>query len=952
MRGRRETPLDKHGRRYNHGVLEPPQFARYASVVVQVDVRGLEQPFTYGVPAGMTLSVGDAVMVPFGNQTAAGHVIATTERLPPAAFGARIKPVASRIAHAAAFNEELLDLARWVAGETFTELRDTIRLIAPEILESRIRTVLRLVPDWRERLAGTRTRLLWSVAGAIEAIGPGGATLSDIARALAAGSRAEHPASRKRPAVDPKGATLPESSAPPSTLALWDNGEGADRAPVDVTGAELTQAVTDLRRRGLVTQEDEVSPPRARPKLVRVVRLAVDAVEARKEAERLERRAPRQAALLKALLSAEPADAGLSDRSDESVGGIATGVPVVPMAGLAVAAGAHAAARALSDKGLISYFEVPVQRNPFRMFGDTIEGPPLLTDAQAVAAAKIGAHVDARDGAAVLLHGVTGSGKTEVYLNAVARTLAKGRSALVLIPEIGLTAQLLDLFKGRFSDDLVAVLHSALMPGERHDEWQRIRTGQARVVLGARSAAFAPLVDLGLIILDEEHDGSFKQESPPRYHARAVARKRAAMTGAPLVLGSATPALETFYYAQTGTYELVSMLERIENRPLPPVEIVDLRVEFGRKRSGAAEPKAGPPEPSPRLETSNPTSTEKSEGTPDSAARNVFSRRLAEALAQRLDAGEQSIVFLNRRGFATFLLCRDCGHTPHCPNCDVTLTYHHAQFLLQCHHCDHQRRAPDVCPMCSGRRIGRFGLGTEKVEEGLAQLFPQARLLRMDRDTMAKKGAHADALRGFRRGDADILIGTQMVAKGLDFPNVTLVGVVSADTALNVPDFRSAERAFQLLTQVAGRAGRGTLPGEVIVQTFNPEHPAIQRALFHDYLGFYEEELPHRRELSYPPFSHMANLVVSHPEEQHAQAGIEYAATVLRASTAELDSPVGMLGPVACPLSRLKNKFRWHLVLRSRQRTDLLALLTHAFRSLSASDRTGLSVDIDPLTML
>ena len=499
-----------------------------------------------------------------------------------------------------------------------------------------------------------------------------------------------------------------------------------------------------------------------------------------------------------------------------------------------------------------------------------------------------------------------------------------------MLPEIGLTAQVLDLFKARFGADEVAVLHSALSLGERHDEWRRIQSGEARVVVGARSAVFAPVPDLGLIILDEEHDGSYKQDSSPRYHARDAAQFRAAQTGAVIVLGSATPSLESFYKAQTGEYDLIEMPERISSRPLPPVSVVDLREEM-----------KPPPTPIPK----------KGETKPEPPPRSVFGADLTASLACCLDRREQAILFLNRRGFASFLLCRDCGFTFRCPNCDVSLTYHHAGRYLQCHHCDFKRRSPDACPKCEGLRLRPFGLGTEKVEDAVRTQFPLARTLRMDRDTMSRKGAHAETLRAFRRGEADILIGTQMVAKGLDFPNVTLVGVVSADMALNIPDFRAPERTFQLLTQVAGRAGRGKIPGSVIVQTFSPEHESIQFAARHDYAGFYESAIAQRRELSYPPFSHMANIVFTDESEEETQKRASHLTNILRAVLGS-ESEVQILGPVACPLSRLRGRYRWHLALRAFEKPALLAALKAALAELTAGERAGMTLDMDPLSML
>ncbi len=838
----------------------------YADIIVQIDVAGLPQPLTYAVPPALPLAVGSVVVVPFGAQSAVGYVVALKDDCPPE-MAPKIKPVAARIENAPGFDAEMLALARWVAEQTLCDLRDALRLIVPEVMSSQTKTTLTLAEDWEERLAGSRAASQKDLAAALAALG-GSAEPARLAKAL---------------------------------------GQ-----------AKPGPALAELRKKGIVTEERSVKLPPARRKMVRLLRLAVDAGVAGEEAARLERAgAARQARLLRALVTAE--EEGRAAK--------------MPSSGLAVGASAGAAAKALGEKGLARYTEVPSRRDPFQFFGFVAGDAPPLTDAQARAAGEIGRHLGARDGRTLLLHGVTGSGKTEVYLDAVARTLAGGRNALILLPEIGLTAQVLDLFKARFGADEVAVLHSALSPGERHDEWRRIQSGEARVVVGARSAVFAPVPQLGLIVLDEEHDGSYKQDSNPRYHARDAARFRAAQTGATVVLGSATPSLESFYLAKTGEYGLIELAERIDSRPLPPVAVVDLREEMKAVPMPAvktAEGKQERPEPPPR---------------------SVFGADLAAALGCCLERREQAILFLNRRGFASFLLCRDCGFTFHCPNCDVSLTYHHAGRYLQCHHCDHRRRVPDTCPKCAGLRLRPFGVGTEKVEDAVRQQFPQARTLRMDRDTMSRKGAHAETLRAFKRGEADILIGTQMVAKGLDFPNVTLVGVVSADTALNIPDFRAPERAFQLLTQVAGRAGRGRIPGTVIVQTFSPEHESVLFAAKHDYLGFYAQAIGQRQEVGYPPFAHMANVVFTDESEDEARKRGYRLANVLRAHLGD-DSDVTLLGPVACPLSRLRGRYRWHLALRAPAKETLLALLRAALADLTSGERQGLSLDMDPLSML
>ncbi len=841
---------------------ESPTFP-YADVVVQIDVAGLPQPLTYAVPTTFTLAVGDAVLVPFGAQTAAGYVIGLKEDC-PAEMAAKIKPVSARIENAPTFGVDLRDLAAWVTEQTLCDWRDALRLIVPDVMSSQIKTTLTLSDDWDEKLAGSRAGSQKDLAAALAALG-GSAEPGKLAKALGM--------------------------------------------------AKPGPALAELRKKGIVTEERAVKLPPARRKMVRLLRLAVSRDIAGEEASRLERAgAGRQARLLKALIAAETESRAAK----------------LPMSGLAVGASAGAAAKALADKGLASYNEVPIRRDPFQFFGFVAGDAPPLTDAQAAATAKIGAHLQARDGKTLLLFGVTGSGKTEVYLDAVGQALSLGRTALILLPEIGLTAQVLDLFKARFGADEVAVLHSALSLGERHDEWRRIQSGEARVVVGARSAVFAPVPDLGLIILDEEHDGSYKQDSSPRYHARDAARFRAGQTGAIVVLGSATPSVESFYKAQTGEYGLLEMPERISSRPLPPVSVVDLRDEM-----------KPPPVPVPK----------KGETKPEPPPRSVFGAELSASLACCLGRREQAILFLNRRGFASFLLCRDCGFTFRCPNCDVSLTYHHAGRYLQCHHCDYTRRSPDACPKCEGLRLRPFGLGTEKVEDAVRLQFPSARTLRMDRDTMSRKGAHAETLRAFRRGDADILIGTQMVAKGLDFPNVTLVGVVSADMALNIPDFRAPERTFQLLTQVAGRAGRGKVPGTVVVQTFSPEHESIQFASRHDYLGFYESAIAQRQELGYPPYSHMANVVFTDESEEEAQKRAYGLADILRAEIGS-EGAVQLLGPVACPLSRLRGRYRWHLALRAPTKPELLRLLKSGLAQMTATGRSGMTLDIDPLSML
>jgi len=594
--------------------------------------------------------------------------------------------------------------------------------------------------------------------------------------------------------------------------------------------------------------------------------------------------------------------------------------------------------RKLADRGLVSLhsaeFERPQSIGP--------EEPPRLTPDQAAVWHELeqGMGAQGTSGPYVaLLHGVTGSGKTEIYLRAVQATLATGRRAITLVPEISLTPQTVRRFEARFPGR-VAVMHSQLSLGQRYAVWDQVRSGEADVVIGSRLALFAPISRLGLIVLDEAHDGSYKQSEPiplPAYHARDAAIALGRLTHAAVLLGTATPSLETYFHARQGAYRLFELPQRIlppqltagtpasdggviEAPALPPVRIVDLRQEL---RAGN---------------------------------RSILSRALQEALRQTLEAGEQAIIFLNRRGTSTFVLCRDCGHVVLCPRCEVPLTFHRsvsrggaasparalASGSLVCHHCNHREPAPTHCPECGSSRIRYFGLGTEKVEETIRQFFPQARLLRWDRDT-ATGYDHEHYLQAFIDHRADVLVGTQMIAKGLDLPLVTLVGVASADTALHLPDFRAAERTFQLLTQVAGRAGRSHRGGRVIVQTYNPEHYAVQAASRHDYAAFYERELAYRRQLDYPPFCRLVALRFSHQDPRRCEAEATRLGRWLEAEIRHQGIPAELIGPAPCFYHRIQGRYRWQIVIRAPDPTLLL-------RDLALP--RGWGVDVDPITLL
>jgi primosomal protein N' (replication factor Y) len=513
-----------------------------------------------------------------------------------------------------------------------------------------------------------------------------------------------------------------------------------------------------------------------------------------------------------------------------------------------------------------------------------------------------------------LLHGVTGSGKTEVYLRAIDACLALGRSALLLVPEIALTPAVAGQFFHRFGDQ-VAILHSAFSEIERAEQWRRIRAGLARVVVGTRSGVFAPVQNLGLVVVDEEHDGSYKQAETPRYNGRDVAIVRAQAANAVVVLGSATPSLETRYNAEKGKFKLIELPERIEHRPMPRVEMIDMRQEFLETRKQA-----------------------------------VFSRRMLDAIKERLASGEQVMLLLNRRGFSSFVACRSCGERIECINCSVTLTYHRRDRRLLCHYCNYAQKIPTVCPKCNSEHLNFLGTGSEKVEDELRREFPEARIARLDRDTVGGKRHFETILHGFRERDFDILVGTQMIAKGHDIPNVTLVGVISADVGLGMPDFRAAERTFQLLTQAAGRAGRGNLPGIVLIQTINPDHYAVRYAGAQDYQGFYEKEIQFRKLMRYPPFSALANVLVRSQKQEDALA-----------MSAELERfvsppPEGLkvLGPAEAPVAKLNSEFRYQVLIKAASRKKLNETL-QSIRKQGMEKHwspTGLVIDVDPLTLL
>lgn len=563
------------------------------------------------------------------------------------------------------------------------------------------------------------------------------------------------------------------------------------------------------------------------------------------------------------------------------------------------------------QKGWLKKTAIEVYRDPYATANIKPTQPLKLNREQQVAVDQIVAAVDEPATTTFLLEGVTGSGKTEVYLQSIAAALAQGKTALMLVPEISLTPQMVQRVKGRFGK-AVAVLHSGLSSGEKYDEWRRIRRHEAQVVVGARSAVFAPLDNLGLIIMDEEHESSYKQDDAPRYHARQVALWRSQYHHCPVVLGSATPSLETRARAEKGVYQRLVLADRVNHRPLPAVSIIDMKQEMQQH------------------------------------AESNFSRALLVALQDRLDRHEQSVLMLNRRGYSSFVLCRDCGFVLKCPNCDISLTLHMDTHTMKCHYCGHEEAIPRVCPNCHSRQIRYYGTGTEKVEEELQDLMPDARIIRMDNDTTRKKGAHAKLLTKFGSGEADILIGTQMIAKGLDFPNVTLVGVLNADTALGLPDFRASERTFQLLTQVSGRAGRAEKTGHVYIQTFNPDHYAIRFAKHHDYEGFFKYEMQMRHQGGYPPYYFTVQITASDLDEAVAAKRMYQ---LLQWLKPRLTPSTIILGPTPKPIARVNRRYYYQIVLKYKQEPNLEETLTTLLQETQAQQRQGLQlgIDVEPL---
>lgn len=658
-------------------------------------------------------------------------------------------------------------------------------------------------------------------------------------------------------------------------------------------GTRIPHLLRQLEQEGTIETKQRRGSDQVKAKLQRRVRLKASTEELRNQAGR--KFSPAQLRVIDELKSKESlAFAELLTRSSASSSSI----------------------ESLRKRDIIEVFEVRLLRDPLSSVG--LEQPEdyVLTSDQRRVLAEIDPPLRNREYAPFLLHGVTGSGKTEVYIRAMRVALSVGRSALMLVPEIALTPVFSRRLRMHFGDQ-VAIFHSSLSRGERFDEWTRVRNGEARVVIGTRSAVFAPTKDLGLVIIDEEHESTYRQQDSPHYNGRDTAIVRAQKESAVVILGSATPSLETYHNARTGKSHYLELPNRLGNRPMAKAEIIDMREVFGRNK----KPK-------------------------------IFSDELLAAIAETHSKHEQSIVLLNRRGYSSFVLCRSCGESIHCPNCDVTLTYHRSESVIICHYCNHRQAAPQACPNCDGTYIYYVGEGTQQIEEQLRKLFPAVRIARIDRDTASRRGDFEKSLLDFGAGKIDMLVGTQILAKGHDFPNVTLVGVISVDAGMALPDFRAAERTFQLLTQVAGRAGRGDLAGKVLIQTYHPYHYSLRHASAQDYAGFYEEETRHRQNHNYPPYVALASLMVHGTELTRVRNDANELKKEL--DRANKERSVRILGPAPAPLARLKNEYRIQLLLKCRNRKELRRVIDQALHALGERkvNLRGINVEIDPVSIM
>jgi len=823
----------------------------------------LPMPLCYKAPARLrdAIEIGKRVLVPLGKRRITGYVLGFPEENKIE----DIRDVLDVLDDSPIFSEDELAFYRWVSNYYFAPLGEVIKTALPKGIN--IETVQTL-------------------------------SLTEKGISLLVSSNYESPLSPSGDIVSKRTHLI--------LKAISEKKEVSLRLLMKKLSWEHPYSlISKLRDEGLVVTEFKEKERRVTPKTERFIRYEGDGLPSKDLTSAitlLEKRAPKQAGILRFVQEKEK----VSLRTIRKEFGDTS-----------------ASVKRLQEKGLVSLFYEEVYRDPFAGEDYDRDSSPRLMKRQQEVVNRVSDGIKSGKFFPFLLHGVTGSGKTEIYLRSVEGVLEMGKEAIVLVPEISLTPQLMNRFRSRFGDN-IALIHSRLSAGERYDEWRRIKRREVKITIGTRSAVFTPFENLGIIIVDEEHETSYKQEEKLRYNARDLALVRGKLASAVVILGSATPSLESYYNSQTGKLIPLNLPERINEKPLPLVEVVDMREEVRDSLGGGL----------------------------------IFSKRLKDAIKETLKRNEQCLLFLNRRGFATFVICQECGFIVKCPNCSVSLVRHLKGGGLHCHYCDYLRQMPNLCPECGGTSIRSFGVGTERVEQEVKKLFSYARVARMDRDTTRSKRSHHRILSTLEDGEIDILVGTQMIAKGHDLPNVTLVGVVSADTSLGFPDFRASERTFQILTQVAGRTGRGDLPGRVIVQTFNPEHYSIQRARLHDFVDFYKKEMGFRRELNYPPLSRLINFKITGNNKSRITRyaeGLEGIIKDLLASGRDYNRYIEVLGPVTAPLEKLRGKYRWQMLIKG-QKPNLL----HSFakeilresRLRMKGNGVTLSVDVDPINML
>ena len=853
----------------------------YANVAFPLSV---DQLFTYGVPPQLdtVLQPGVRVLAPFRRTKQEGIVV---ELLDETALAPDlIKNISECLDETPMFSPDMLALTKWMADYYVCSWGIALFSAVPAAVRSQKREHVRLLSEFSGHLGNVQKKIV----ALLEAEGE--LSLNQLARRM--GLSAQDVRSRIT-RLREKGVVETSVTHKPKTTIQ------------ETTVAQLALPTADIQ--AMIQQLKNENPD------------VHGDVSLQRSTNRLHAADAKRAEVLQYLLDAGAplATADLTKRVNASISLL----------------------RTLERHGVIHITRAETVRNPLSTEPIAPTQPLRLNPAQSVAFSEIQkaltSHAvgevstpDALDPRTFLLHGVTGSGKTEVYMQAMAKVLENGKSVIVLVPEISLTPQTASRFVGRFGGR-VALLHSRLSDGERHDQWHRIQKGEADIIIGPRSAIFAPVQKLGMLIIDEEHSDSYKSDTAPRYHAREVAQKRSTLTNCLLLLGSATPSLESFHHAQNGRYRLLNLPDRVFDRKMPDVHIVDMRTELKKGN------------------------------------RTMFSELLRSFIAERLVRREQIILFLNRRGHSTYVFCRTCGYVERCDNCSISLTYHLETKQLVCHHCGSKRATQQVCPQCSSGAIHFFRAGTEAVEQEVRKAYPEARVKRFDADSTARKNAHQQILGEFEQQKIDILIGTQMVSKGLDFPNVTLVGVIAADTALNLPDFRASEQTFSLLTQVAGRSGRAELEGKVVIQTYMPEHYCIAAAQKHDYLDFYAQEVVARDALRYPPFAHVAILLLRGKDEQAvidaahaARDQLEMWQTdqehISQGPKAE-ETSVEILGPAPAPLSKIERKFRWHLLLKSTDAQKIGRLskrFTDEPPAIIKSKAIEFVIDIDPTNIL